>query len=504
MLIRELLFEDSQENKDINIIADFVVDNIESYAKIIFKSPNAAKMFTLNSMCRVLHIRMPLIASPSLKSLTDDYLVFMFKDMKSGAAFMYRTNAPYSKDQELIITINPGFLADKIRFKPILAHEIQHAADYAKSQRRAFPSHNVSPDAMGMDAYMRHPAEINARFAEALLLMSKSNILNRSNLNRFINFLFNKKCDITVDLWPKEQAAEAQKIIQRLKARAYKFYDEVLEIKTKTPSAERVAKIKKLISKTVNSRQSVINEDSTDTHDINALSTYTAINLPSFVKKFPNCKKFDLIIFSRCVGQPIPEIKNPQIGKLLTNRIIIFLSDTVKLASFNSFKPTYDHEYIGCIKINLANVTSPHDLAASLTHEMRHAVDFESSKGKAMQGAQSISSDIIGRANYLKHPFEVNARLAEVMFYMTQLDIPRAKLPKYIDQLFKGHLLLPEIIGKDSTDPKAIKRINHLKSRVYKYYDEVLSLPKIDKTDPVAKKTWITKVNELIKKYING
>ena len=258
MLIHELLFEASQENKDINTVADFVVNNLENYMKYLRTVNNKSDMFTLHTMSIMLHIRMPLITSPSLKPLLNNKLVFWLnKDMKNStaAAFMYKTNEPYSEDQNYRIAINPRLCDDKIRFKPVLAHEIQHAADFIKSQKRGFPDHDVSPAAIGMDAYMRHPREVNARFAEALFLMSKSQILTRSNLNRFINFLFDKKCEITPALWPKEQAAEAQKIIQRLKSRAYKFYDEVLEIKAKTPSAERSARIKKLISKTVNNNQ---------------------------------------------------------------------------------------------------------------------------------------------------------------------------------------------------------------------------------------------------------
>jgi len=500
--------EDSQENKDINTIADFVVNNLDTYMKYLKTVNNKSDMFTLHTMSIMLHIRMPLITSPSLKPLLNNKLIFWINPkMKNtaAAAFMYRTDEPYSEEQTLRIAINPKLCDDKIRFKPVLAHEIQHAADYVKSKKMGFMSGDVTADSLGYDNYMRHPREVNARFAEALFLMSKSQILTRNNLNRFVNFLFDKKCIITPDLWPKEQAAEAQKIIQRLKSRAYKFYDEVLEIKTKTPSAERAAKIKKLISKTVKSKQSVINEDSTDTHDINILASYAAQNIPKFIEQFPKYKQFDLIILSKILKDPIPEVKNPQIRKLLTTRIFIELTNKIDTASFVSIGHNDDdNEYIGYIKINPDDAIDLHDLSISLAHEMQHAVDFEYSKGRATKGIKSISSDKIGMINYLKHPMEVNARLAEIMFYLSELDIPRKALPKIIDQLFKNRLLVPEILGRDSNDPKAIKRINHLKGRVYKYYDEVLSLPKIDKTDPVAKKTWITKVKELIKKYING
>jgi hypothetical protein len=253
MLIRELLFEDSQENKDINTIADFVVNNLDSYMKNMRAVGNhKSDMFTLHTMSIMLNIRMPLITSPSLKPLSNNKLIFWLNkglSNQTAAAFMFRTDEPYSEDQQLRIAINPIYSNDKIRLKPVLAHEIQHAADFVKSKKRGFSNQNVSPAAIGMDAYMRHPREVNARFAEALFLMSKSQILTRSNLNRFINFLFDKKCEITPDLWPKDQAIEAQKIIQRLKSRAYKFYDEVLEIKANTPSAERTAKIQKLIKK---------------------------------------------------------------------------------------------------------------------------------------------------------------------------------------------------------------------------------------------------------------
>ena len=253
MLIKELLLETSNENQDINRVANFLASNIVKY---LHKMSRVKKVeyFTLSSIERILKIPLPNISSPYVKLLLTDEVIYQITDKISLAAISY-VPGKYNPNLICVLMINIEKLSNQVEIELALVHEMQHAVDYIKSQARGFPSTNINPIDLGKDEYDRHPKEINARFAEVLYMLSKFNNIDKKSFVALINFLF-KDLKLTVDLWPPGDP-RAQKIINRLKSRAYKFYNEVL---LTIPTDKKVKKnwittIKNLIKKFIAANQ---------------------------------------------------------------------------------------------------------------------------------------------------------------------------------------------------------------------------------------------------------
>ena len=233
MRIRDLLLETSHENYEISQIAEFIANNINQYIKKMLKHNHAVKYFTVSLISDILGIPAPNVSSPNVKILISESLIFNITPTVKYAAFSYTAN---HYDPNYIGTIEKNLETFKeFRSTTVLSsaltHELQHALDYIKSQSKGSPDHNLTPDAIGLDAYMRHPNEINARFAEVLYALSKYPVNDKQLLVVIINHLFSQY-KLTTALWPVHPVTLdnplAQKTINRLKSRAYKFYDEVM------------------------------------------------------------------------------------------------------------------------------------------------------------------------------------------------------------------------------------------------------------------------------------
>lgn len=123
---------------------------------------------------------------------------------------------------------------DSIKLKTTLTHELRHALDDTKSSNRAsgsygyntakHPAHRNDPDL----AYLAEPAEINARFAEVLHVLTKSVLRAkkmypddiRSAVMRDLDSLLKNKR--IAELFPEKHASRAYK---RLVKRAVDFID---------------------------------------------------------------------------------------------------------------------------------------------------------------------------------------------------------------------------------------------------------------------------------------
>jgi hypothetical protein len=128
--------------------------------------------------------------------------------------------------------------------RSVIAHELRHAMDDAKSLNRANqstryrtarkPEHQVDKDG----AYQAQPAEINARFIEALNVLTPviSKLANlepaafRNKMTAYLNKAFELK-DIA-DYYPEKTASPHYK---RLLQRAWAFIDkELAHVQSKT------------------------------------------------------------------------------------------------------------------------------------------------------------------------------------------------------------------------------------------------------------------------------
>lgn len=176
-------------------------------------------------------------------------------------------------------------------------------------------------------------------------------------------------------------------------------------------------------------------------------------------------------------GRPIkdmqvPTFKNPTIQQLVDTHSIAIDND-------DSSRGSYAYN-ANTIYVNTSILKTALDFQDTLIHEFRHALDNIKSSGRAFKAKPvnvNKSSTAEVRAAYYDDPREVNARLTQVLqaisdnMYRTD----ETNLARVINGLFKHHDLtgLPRFRG-----PAGMKRYNHLRSRVYKFYAAELNSPK--------------------------
>ena len=116
------------------------------------------------------------------------------------------------------------------------------------------------------------------------------------------------------------------------------------------------------------------------------------------------------------------------------------------------------------IRIFYQNAKS-YGLSQAIAHELQHAIDEIRIPWHAYQGDPVKVTDLESFEKYLKDPSEINARLAEVLFTLSQQEISQEQLPKILAQLMDRNNLSPR--GKFPLSDKIYKK---LLSRSYKFY----------------------------------
>jgi hypothetical protein len=104
-------------------------------------------------------------------------------------------------------------------------------------------------------------------------------------------------------------------------------------------------------------------------------------------------------------------------------------------------------------------------LAEAIAHELQHAIDEIRIAWHAYQGDPVKVTDMVSFRKYLKDPSEINARLAEVLFKLSQMNITTQQLPGALATLLDQHHLSPR--GKF---PLGNSKYKKLLSRSYKFY----------------------------------
>lgn len=110
-------------------------------------------------------------------------------------------------------------------------------------------------------------------------------------------------------------------------------------------------------------------------------------------------------------------------------------------------------------------------LSEAIAHELQHAIDEIRVAWHAYQGDPVKVTDLASFKKYLKDPSEINARLAEVLFKLSQMNISSQQLPAALAALLDEHHLSPR--GKF---PLGNSKYKKLLSRSYKFYDNSKTL----------------------------
>ena len=230
MLINEILTqlnETGGEIEDLHYLAKYITQFVKS------KKPKGD--YSINDIRN--ESRVPLnIHSVSVLSMVNE-LTFDFSPIDSVVLGGFLPDS-------FIIKID----LDKIKkyknysLESILVHELQHALDFKKSHGKSFT--DAVFDKNKMDEYLRWKEEINARFSEVLLVIAKKSP-SRSKLQSTMDKAFNERA-IFRDLY--EKGPKGQKQYNQLKKRAYKFYDEFVQIKSAESKSSFLGKVKSLIS----------------------------------------------------------------------------------------------------------------------------------------------------------------------------------------------------------------------------------------------------------------
>lgn len=110
-------------------------------------------------------------------------------------------------------------------------------------------------------------------------------------------------------------------------------------------------------------------------------------------------------------------------------------------------------------------------LSEAIAHELQHAIDEIRVAWHAYQGEPVKVTDLASFKKYLKDPSEINARLAEVLFKLSQMNISSQQLPAALAALLDERHLSPR--GKF---PLGNSKYKKLLSRSYKFYDNSKTL----------------------------
>ena len=225
MLIAQLL-ETSGEVEDLHFIAKYITRFIN------LKNPKGT--FKIAHICNLLHEPFD-IYSDSVRSMLDE-LKFNFSSIDGNILGGFYRN-------EFGIQLDIAKIKKHKRYnlELVISHELQHALDFSKSPKSF--TNNAIFSKTKWDDYLRWKEEINARFTEVLLVIAQQSP-PRKNFQIAIDRIFNER-KIFRELYDK--GPKGQRKYNQLKKRAYKFYDEFVQINSRQPKATVIAKIKNLI-----------------------------------------------------------------------------------------------------------------------------------------------------------------------------------------------------------------------------------------------------------------
>jgi hypothetical protein len=225
--------------------------------------------------------------------------------------------------------------------------------------------------------------------------------------------------------------------------------------------------IRQLIDLVEMSSQQVVSEDAKANAEINQVAKYVADFFIS--SKYNYGIPYSIIVKTH--DQDSPTITDPALVELLKN--ITFLYRAPKTSQEQNVYGTYHPRPLGSetIWLNSQELTDRQELASTLTHELRHALDDLKSGYTA--GWQDKQVDQMGDPSapgqyqrYLQLSHEVNARFSQALMDMANdPDITRSNLRDKIIQYFRKNKITLQTLNTDN-DPK-LQKANDRYQRLY-------------------------------------
>jgi hypothetical protein len=245
MLINEItLKEDVAETKDLMAIAHYINSWMQSDAN---KYDHDTEELEIRDIQQITGKKIP-----DIKTATVKWLLFKPVPERTRTPLKFVTHLPkntfdgergsYFPPPYHSININLDYILKK-KGNPAstILHELQHALDDLKSGGMTLNQYTRPTD--DYKSYLKHPAEINARFSQALWdLATNYETVARSDVyNAIKNNLSQNRI--------ASQDFENQKEYKRLITRAYKFLSDVSQIIDKKEKPGFIQTVKNLIKK---------------------------------------------------------------------------------------------------------------------------------------------------------------------------------------------------------------------------------------------------------------
>lgn len=226
MRYHELVTETAEENQIINLISKAAADSVGDIVRRKIPDFDSGEQIDYSTLgdagYPISDMKIPEIDSPALKqALSDLKIVLRYEPHKSSDLDM----GGYSVNSNAIILNVPDIKTwadhknrsfDSV-VQQTLAHEIQHSVDKSKSGgaaiKRNADTASASTDFAG---YLNLPHEINARFTEALLDISRD-FAQDMTTDELVKLIKQKFADNRLDKLDGEK-------LKRLYGRVYQFY----------------------------------------------------------------------------------------------------------------------------------------------------------------------------------------------------------------------------------------------------------------------------------------
>ena len=232
MRYHEIIVETAEENQIINLIAKAAADSVGDIVRRKIPAFDGKEQIDYSTLSDagypIQDMKIPEIESPTLKNaLSDLKIVLRYEPHKSSDLDM----GGYSVNSNAIILNVPDIKTwadyknksfDSV-VQQTLAHEIQHSLDKSKSGGAALKRNEKTASAStDFAGYLNLPHEINARFTEALLDISRdfADLRERGadmTTDELVKLIKQKFADNRLDKLESEK-------LKRLYGRVYQFY----------------------------------------------------------------------------------------------------------------------------------------------------------------------------------------------------------------------------------------------------------------------------------------
>jgi len=241
MRIHELIVETPEEDRAIISLANVIYDYLQQYADTDLDYDETG-VIHIGRIGDLFDTPIPAMDRVRLEITSDEAIIDLARRL-NGKATPEDSHFGQWDPMEKAISLNADYLSSN-RMRNIIAHELRHAMDDMKSLNRANqstryrtardPADRTDPDT----AYRAEPAEINARFIEALHVLTPiiPKLANldtaafRTKMTAYLNKAFEVKH--IADLYPEKTDSPHYK---RLLQRAWAYIDkEVAHVKSKS------------------------------------------------------------------------------------------------------------------------------------------------------------------------------------------------------------------------------------------------------------------------------